>query len=386
MDFRPGEEQAAIRELARGILDKEVTRERLGAAEAADGFDARLWATLAEANLLGVAVPETQGGMGLGLPELLALCEEVGRAVAPAPVGAALVTGGLPIARFGDAAQQAAWLAPLASGEALLSAALDDPGSGDVERPATRARRDGSDVRLDGAKRFVPLGPRAARVLVPAALDGATGVFLLDPAAAGVSWTAARMSTGTPLFALELDGARVAGADRLGGDGSAASRMGDGSAVARFTHDCGVIAACATQIGVCERALEITTGHLREREQFGAPIGSFPAVQQRAADAWIDLQALRWTTWRAAWRLAEGLPAARELLVARFWAAEAGQRITDTTQHLHGGLGVDVDYPIHRYFLWSRSLAQGVGGAAPTLATLGRELAASPPGPEAQIA
>lgn len=374
MDFRPGEEQAAIRELARGIFDKEVTPQRLGVAEAADGFDTRLWETLAEANLLGVAVPEAQGGMGLGLPELLTLCEEVGRAVAPAPVQAALVTGGLVVARFGDTAQQAAWLAPLASGVALLSAALDDPGSDDVERPAARARRDGGDFRLDGAKRFVPLGPRAARVLVPAALEDGTAVFLLDPAAPGVRWTAARTSTGTPLFALELDGARVGGADRL---------ASDGGAVARFAHDCGVVAGCATQIGVCERALEITTRHLREREQFGAPIGSFPAVQQRAADAWIDLQAIRWTTWRAAWRLAEGLPAARELLVARFWAAEAGQRITDTAQHLHGGLGVDVDYPIHRYFLWSRSLALGVGGAAPTLATLGRSLAASPPGPEA---
>jgi len=375
MDFRFGEEQATIRELARGILDKEVTPERLKAAEAsADRIDARLWATLAEANLLGVAVPEAQGGMGLGLPELLALCEEVGRAVAPAPVLAALVLGGLPVARFGDAAQRAAWLAPLASGEALLGAALDDAGSEDVERPATRARRDGDGWRLDGAKRFVPLGPRAARVLVPAAIDGGTAVFLLDPAAPGVRWTAARSSTGEPLFALELDGARVDGAGRLGGD----------AAAARFARDCGVLAACATQIGVSERALEITTGYLRERVQFGAPIGSFPAVQQRAADAWIDLQAIRWTTWRAAWRLAEGLPATRELLVAKFWAAEAGARIADTAQHLHGGLGVDVDYPIHRYFLWSRSLALWFGGAAPTLARLGRELAASPPGPEAR--
>jgi len=375
MDFRFGEEQATIRELARGILDKEVTPERLKAAEAsADRIDARLWATLAEANLLGVAVPEAQGGMGLGLPELLALCEEVGRAVAPAPVLAALVLGGLPVARFGDAAQRAAWLAPLASGEALLGAALDDAGSEDVERPATRARRDGDGWRLDGAKRFVPLGPRAARVLVPAAIDGGTAVFLLDPAAPGVRWTAARSSTGEPLFALELDGARVDGAGRLGGD----------AAAARFARDCGVLAACATQIGVSERALEITTGYLRERVQFGAPIGSFPAVQQRAADAWIDLQAIRWTTWRAAWRLAEGLPASRELLVARFWAAEAGTRIADTAQHLHGGLGVDVDYPVHRYFLWARSLALSFGGATPTLARLGRELAASPPGPEAE--
>jgi hypothetical protein len=387
MDFRFGDEQAAIRELARGILDKEVTPERLKAAEASeDRIDARLWATLAEANLLGVAVPEEQGGMGLGLPELLTLCEEVGRAVAPAPVLGALVLGGLPLARFGDAAQRAAWLAPLAAGDALLTAALDDAGSDDVERPATRARRDGDGFRLDGAKRFVPLGPRAARVLVPAAADDGTALLLLDPAAPGVRWTAARTSTGEPLFALELDGARVAGADRLGGAPGASSGLppADGAVAARFARDCGLLAACATQIGVSERALEITTGHLRERVQFGAPIGSFPAVQQRAADAWIDLQAIRWTTWRAAWRLAEGLPAERELLVARFWAAEAGARIADTAQHLHGGLGVDVDYPIHRYFLWSRSLALWFGGAAPALARLGRDLAARPPGPEAQ--
>jgi alkylation response protein AidB-like acyl-CoA dehydrogenase len=379
MDFRFGEEQGAIRELARGILDKEVTPERLKAVEAAgEPLDARLWATLAEANLLGVAVPAEQGGMGLGLLELLVLCEEVGRAVAPAPVAAVLAAAGLPLARFGDPGQRAAWLAPLAAGEALLAAALDDAGSEEVDRPATRARRDGAGWRLEGAKRFVPLGPRAARVLVPAATDEGTAVFLLDPGASGVRWTAARTSLHVPLHALELDGAPVAAGARLGGAAGA-----DGAAAARFARDCGLAAVCATQIGVSERALEITTGHLRERVQFGAPIGSFPAVQQRAADAWIDLQALRWTAWRAAWRLAEGLPAERELLVAKFWAAEAGSRIADTAQHLHGGIGVDLDYPIHRYFLWSKALELSFGGATPTLARLGRDLAAHPPGPEA---
>lgn len=379
MDFRFSEEQAAIRELARGILEKEVTPERLKAAEAsADRIDERLWATLGEANLLGVAVPEAQGGMGLGLPELLVLCEEVGRVVAPVPVLPALAGAGLAIARFGDEVQRAAWLAPLSAGEALLVAALDDAGATDPAAPATRARRDGAGYRLDGAKRLVPLGPRAARVLVPAACDEGVAAFLLDSAAPGVAWTASRTSTGEPLFALALDGAPVAAADRLGGAAA------DGAAVARYASDCLAIAACATQIGVAERALEITTGHLRERVQFGAPIGSFPAVQQRAADAWIDLQALRWTAWRAAWRLAEGLPADRELLVARFWTAEAGARIADTAQHLHGGLGVDVDYPVHRYFLWSRALALAAGGATPTLAALGRSLAAAPPEPEAE--
>ncbi|RIK91352.1 MAG: acyl-CoA dehydrogenase, partial [Proteobacteria bacterium] len=132
MDFRYSDEQNTIRELARGIFEKEVTPERLKAAEATpDRFDAALWKTLAEANLLGVAVPEAQGGMGLGLPELCTLLEEAGRAVAPAPALAALALGGLPIAKFGSEAQRARWLAPLAAGDALLTAALDDAGSED---------------------------------------------------------------------------------------------------------------------------------------------------------------------------------------------------------------------------------------------------------------
>jgi alkylation response protein AidB-like acyl-CoA dehydrogenase len=376
MDFRFGDEQTTIQELARGILEKEVSTDRLDAAEASpDRIDARLWTTLAEANLLGTAVPEVHGGMGLGVLELLSLCHEVGRAVAPVPVLPALVLGGLPLARFGTAAQQAAWLPLLASGVALLSAALDDAGSCVIEAPATTAARDGAGWRLDGVKRFVPLGPRAARVLVPAASDAQVGVFLVDPAAPGVRLTAARTSTHEPLFTLELDGAAVGAEDRLGGDTT------DGSVPARFALECGLLGVCATQIGVSERALEITTKHLREREQFGAPIGAFPAVQQRIADAWIDLQAIRWITWRAAWRLAEGLPATREIAVAKFWAADGGARIADTVQHQHGGLGVDISYPIHRYFLWSRALALRFGGATPTLARLGRELATSGPAP-----
>jgi alkylation response protein AidB-like acyl-CoA dehydrogenase len=375
MDFAYRDEQVLVHELARGILEKEVTPERLRAAEASpDRIDARLWATLAESNLLGVAVPEAQGGMGLGLLELLVLCEEAGRAVAPVPIVPALVLAGLPLARVATPAQREAWLRPLAAGEALLTAALHDAGSADPARPATRARRDGASFRLEGAKRLVPLGSRAARILVPAAMDDSTtGVFLVDPAARGVRLVPSRTSTGEPLFALELDGARAGAHDLVGGEAG-------GATAARLAWDAGMAAACVTQVGVCERALEITTGHLRERVQFGAPIGSFPAVQQRAADCWIDLQAMRWTAWRAAWRLVESGSAARELAVAKFWAAEGGSRIANAAQHLHGGLGVDVDYPIHRYFLWAKALELAFGGASPWLAELGRSMAADVPG------
>jgi alkylation response protein AidB-like acyl-CoA dehydrogenase len=374
MDFRFGDEQTAIQELARGIFEKEVSLDRLEAAEASpDRIDERLWSTLAEANLLGTAVPDAHGGMGLGLLELLSLCHEVGRVLAPVPVLPALVLGGLPIARFGTSEQQSEWLPLLAAGTSWLSAALDDAGSAEVAAPAATAIRDGAGWRLRGVKRFVPLGHRAARLLVPAASETGVGVFLVDPRRDGVQLTAARTSTHEPLFTLELADVSLGAEDRLGGESA------DGGEIARFALACGLLGVCAMQGGVSERALEITTGHLREREQFGAPIGSFPAVQQRIADAWIDLQAMRWTTWRAAWRLAEGLPAAREIAVAKFWAAEGGARIADTAQHQHGGLGVDISYPIHRYFLWSRALALRFGGASPTLARLGRELAAAPP-------
>ncbi|MDJ0865872.1 MAG: acyl-CoA dehydrogenase family protein [Myxococcota bacterium] len=374
MDFSTTEEQNTLRDLAREILANEVTPERLKAAEAtAERSDEALWKTLAEASLLGVAVPEAQGGMGFGVAELCVLLEEVGRAVAPVPALPALALAGLPIARFGSEAQRERWLRPLAAGEAVLTGAWTDAASDDPARPATVARRSGDEWVLDGARSAVPAAGAAQRIVVPAATEGSVGLFLVDPAAPGVTLTGSRTSTGEPLYELALDGARVADDDLLGGD------VGGAAGAAVWAHECALVATCAVQVGVCERALEITTGYVSEREQFGAPLGTLQAVQHRAADCYIDLQSMRWTTWRAIYRLAEGLPAAREVLVAKFWAAEGGMRITAATQHLHGGMGVDLDYPIHRYFLWARSLEHAFGGAPPQLVRLGRELARTGP-------
>jgi len=182
-----------------------------------------------------------------------------------------------------------------------------------------------------------------------------------------------RTSTGEPLFDMTFAGVRVSNDDLLGGDAKS------GAVAARWIHDCALAALCVTQVGVSERALEITTGHLKERVQFGVPIGSFQSVQHRAADCWIDLQAMRWTAWRAACRLAEDEDATRETAVAKFWAADGGSRIANTAQHLHGGLGVDVDYSLHRYFLWSKAIELSLGAATPQLVRLGRDLASTGP-------
>ncbi len=368
MDFAYSEEQQSVRDLARGILEQEATQERLRAAEKTeDWIDAALWQRLAAANLLGIALPEAHGGMGMGFRELCVLLEEIGRAAAPNAAFAALVLGALPLAEFASAGQRARWLPRVARGEAILTAALDDAGSANALAPATRARREGADWVIDGAKRFVPHARAASAVLVPASTERGVAVFVVETQGSGVSLEGKRVSSGEPLFDLTLRAVRVSEEARL---------PADGAAILRWLEPRALTALAALQAGVCDRALAITAQYTRERVQFGVPIGSFQAVQHREADAFIDLEAMRWTLWRAAYRLAEGLPAQREARVAKIWASEGGSRIVNAALHLHGGIGSDIDYPIQRYFLWSKSLELALGGASVQLAALGADLAA----------
>jgi alkylation response protein AidB-like acyl-CoA dehydrogenase len=132
-----------------------------------------------------------------------------------------------------------------------------------------------------------------------------------------------------------------------------------------------LVGLCAIQVGVVERALKLAASYTSEREQFGRPIGSFQAVQQRLADAFIDVEAIRWTTWHAAWLINEGRPADREAKIAKFWAAEAGARVVASAQQVHGGMGIDVTYPLSRYFLWGKQIELSLGSASQQLARLG---------------
>jgi alkylation response protein AidB-like acyl-CoA dehydrogenase len=344
MDFHFSEEQTTLRELAREILEKELSLERLKEVEAeGDWFDRELWGKLGEANLLGLAVPEAMGGMGMGFLELCVLLHEVGRAVAPLPVFPTLVAGGL------------------ALGECVLTGAF---GPGEV----ATAEPSGAGWRLDGSFRNVPAVHLAQRILVPAQTPEGKAVFLVDPEAEGVSQVRALTSRREPVFEVTLAGALAGDDEVLEGDG-----------IGAWIAERACVALAALQSGVSERALEITTDYVKQREQFGAPLGALPAVQHRCADAYIDLEAMQWVMWSAAWKLSTERPAARDALIAKFWAADAGSRIATATQHLHGGMGVDLDYPIHRYFLWTKTLTLAHGSATRKLVELGRDMARSGP-------
>jgi acyl-CoA dehydrogenase len=157
---------------------------------------------------------------------------------------------------------------------------------------------------------------------------------------------------------------------RLGED-----RVLRGPRVAEWLRARGIVGLCALQLGVTERALELTAGYARERVQFGRPIGSFQAVSQRLADAWIDVEAIRLTMWQAAWRLSAGLRSDTEIATAKFWAADAGHRVAHTAVHAHGGVGIDVSHPVHRYFAAAKHNEFALGGATEQLRRIGAELA-----------
>jgi alkylation response protein AidB-like acyl-CoA dehydrogenase len=373
MDFAFSEEQQALSDLAVQIIGDHATHERLKAIEAAPEWcDRTLWHELAKANLLGVAVPAEHGGSALGLVELCLLLQAVGRHCAPIPAWATLVLGALPIAEFGTPAQQRQWLVPVARGETFLSAALVDTQSEDPLQPTVTAQRDGPAWRLDGVKLGVPAAHLAERILVPARTGGdVVGVFLLDPQAAGVARTRLETTQGEPQFLLHLSGATV-GADAMLGNPN------QGAAIVDWIVDRALVGLCAIEVGVIERALRMTAEYTSTREQFGKPIAKFQAVAQRAADAFIDVEAVRWTTWRAIWRLAEGWPAKDEIAIAKFWVGEGGHRVVYAAQHLHGGIGIDLDYPLHRSYLWSKQIELTLGSATRHLLQLGARMADTP--------
>jgi 3-oxocholest-4-en-26-oyl-CoA dehydrogenase beta subunit len=364
MDFTFTEEQETIAKVARQLLEHRATPEHLTELEAADvRFDAALWRELATADLLGIALPENVGGSGQGFLELALLLSEVGWSVAPVPVYATLLLGADTIARYGDGSQRQRYLPAVVSGDRLLTAGLLEPGRSDPTRPATTARRDGDSWRLDGAKELVPAAQIAHTVLIPAMQeDGAVGVFLLDANADGVQIAPVVTTNGEPHADITLSGAVVSDADRL---------HCDGAEIIDSLYARALVGLCAIQLGVTERALRIAASYTTEREQFGRPIGSFQAVQQRMADAFIDVEAIRWTMWQAAWLLGQDRPSGREAAIAKFWAAEAGARVAATAQQVHGGIGIDTTYPLFRYFLWAKHNELALGSASAQLARLG---------------
>ncbi|MFC4061358.1 acyl-CoA dehydrogenase family protein [Planomonospora corallina] len=398
MDFNLDETQEELRALAAGLLDRETTPARRQEHERSGApYDEGLWRSLARAGLLGAVLPEEAGGAGLGPVELAVVLREIGARVAPVPVQQSLVAA-MAVARYGDAGQRRE-LAPLAEGELVLSAAPRGPGGAPGRSPAgeragssrVTAREGGGGWLLDGRTTAVPYAAQSARVLVPAETAGGPGLFLVEPAPAVLR--PVPLPSGEPGAVLVLDGTP---ARPVGDPGGPA-----GEEAVRGLGRLATAASAAVVSGVLAGALELTCGYLRTRRQFGRALAEFQAVTMQIADVYIASRALDVTVRSAVWRLAghpgggsgafpgaipgggpdafpggeTGRDAAGEadtdLAVAAFTAAGPALEALYACQHLHGGIGLDVTYPLHRHFAWGRHHAQLLGGAELQLDTIG---------------
>ncbi|MER7013136.1 acyl-CoA dehydrogenase family protein [Saccharopolyspora sp. NPDC000359] len=364
MDFHLSEELAAVRDLAREICTDRTTSDRIRAVEDSETrVDEQLWAELARAGLVGIALPEEHGGAGLGLDGLCVLLAEQGRVVAPVPLWSAAVAA-MAIATHGDDAQRRRHLPAVVSGASRLALALEELAPAEPGAPTCTATPAGETWLLSGTKAVVPSPQGADAVLVSATAEHGAGLFLVDAGADGVRWERAETTTRDLSGHLHLDRAV----------GRAVGTPGDGAL--RQTLHRATLALVALQTGVARGALELTAGYLGERHQFGRPLATFQAVQHQLADCYIDVDAAEVVLWQAVTSLTdEADDADRAVLVAKWWAAQAGLDVVHRIQHLHGGIGVDVDYPAHRYFLWGKQISSTFGGAAAALADLGAHLA-----------
>ena len=364
MDFSTTEAAQDLGGLVSTIVDAVCTPEHQRKLDGLDQrFDRELWGKLVDADILSTAAPESLDGGGFGVLEEISVLVGLGRQLAAVPYLESVVLAAGALARFGSAELQQQWGVPAVSGEKILTVALDgEMGDGPVQ-----AVNSGEGYRLSGTRTQIGYGPVADGFLVPAETDSGTAVFLVAASDPGVSVSALETTGLGSIGHLRLDGVEL---DR--------QRIVGGEDVVSWIATLDVLGRTAFQLGVLDRGLQLTAEYARTREQFDRPIGSFQAVGQRLADGYIDVKGLRLTLTQAAWRLSEDLPADTEVATAAFWAADAGHRVAHTIVHVHGGVGIDIDHPVHRYFLAAKQTEFALGGATGQLLKIGRELADTP--------
>ncbi len=364
MDFTRTEAAQDLSGLVGTIVDAVCTPEHQRRLDDLDQrLDTTLWRKLIDADILSTAAPESVGGGGFGVLEQTAILTGLGRQLAAVPYLESVVLGAGALARFGSVELQKHWAATAVAGEKVLTIALD----GELGEAAVQATSAGRGFRLTGSRTQVPFGPVADAFLVPAETDSGVRVFLVSSADPGVS-----------VAPLQTTGLNSSGQLGLAGVEVGPDRVVGGAEVLNWLRTHRAVGLTAYQLGVLQRALELTAEYARTREQFDRPIGSFQAVSQRLADGYIDLQGLRLTLQQASWRLSEDLPCDVEVATAAFWAADAGHRVAHTAVHVHGGVGIDMDHPVHRYFITAKETEFALGGATAQLRVIGRELADAP--------
>jgi alkylation response protein AidB-like acyl-CoA dehydrogenase len=354
LDLTFTDEQEMLREVVRSLCAEHAPLTVVRQLEDDPvGYPVDLWKQLAALDLLGLLLPEEHGGSGMTLVEGVVLYEELGRSVAPSPHFVSCVLAAGAIAAGGTEAQRAEWLPRIASGDAMLSVAwLEAEGGFGPRGVQLRAEPSGDGFVLTGDKRHVAFASSATRLVVPARTgdaDDAVDLFLVDPAAAGVTLTQQLTIASDTQYRVDLDGVQVAAADRLGAAGS-------GWATWDAVRDDALILLAAWAVGAATHAQEITVQYAKDREQFGKPIGAFQSIAHYLADCQTRLDGARTLVHEAAWARAGGRPVTTLAPMAKMFAAEMFRDVTATAQQIFGGVGFTIEYDIQLFFRRAKAL------------------------------
>ena len=359
MDFSFSSDQRLLRDSARAFLDEHLKPATVRLAwDDPRGESETTWKEMAQLGWLGLSLPEAYGGSGLGMVETAILLDELGRAAYPGPYVPTMLAGHA-IAEAGSAAQKKRWLSAIAIGDAratvaLLDAELDwSPGA-----VKTRADKTGNGWALTGTKSFVPWAHVADVLLVPARTPDGVTLFLVDPAAAGLTLSPAQgMDLATRWTIVGLAGTPVAADAVLGGPGQAGPLL---EGLLRR----GAVGAAAEMLGAARRCLHMSVEYAKVREQFGQPIGSFQAIRHTCAEMLLEVENSHAAVYYAAWALDAGAEdAALAASVAKAYVSDAARKVCGSSIQVHGGIGFTWEYDLHLYFKRAKALEPMYGDA-----------------------
>jgi acyl-CoA dehydrogenase len=334
-------------------------------ADDPDGFSRPLWKEMAELGWVGVPFPEAFGGAEMGLAELAVILEPLGRQLAPEPFLSTVLLAGEALLLGGSEAQQQEWLPRLTAGDVFLALAYQEPKSRyDVHRVATRAVADGDGWKLTGEKIQVLEGSSADALIVSARTGGeesdADGIslFLVPSGAAGLSITRQHRVDARGAALVRLDAVAV-GADAVVG------AVGQGGALLERVVDLATVGLCAEMLGSMSEAFERTLQYLKDRKQFGVPIGSFQALKHRAAEMFIEIELSRSTVMAAARALDAGdADAAKLVSLAKARCSDAAMLVANEAVQMFGGIGMTDEHDIGFYLKRARVAELTFGDAA----------------------
>ena len=335
MDFTPDPAQQAVADVVTSVLDRDNS-----------------WDALVSGGVTALGVPERLGGDGVGLPEITTALSEIGRHGTISPALATLGLGLIPLLDLASEGQQDRFLGGVAKGT-ILSAALNEPGASLPDRPATTL----ANGKLNGTKVYVPYAEQAAWLIVTAD----TGVVVVSPTADGVRLTKTPASTGGEEYAATFTDVAVEPDAVL--EGASAHRV----------NQLALAAIGAFAAGAVAGALKLTANYVANRQQFGRPLSTFQTVAAQLAEVYIASRTMALASNSVIWRLSEGRDADDDLDVLGYWLTSQAPPVMQTCHHLHGGMGMDITYPMHRYYSTIKDLTRLLGGPSYRLDLVGAQ-------------